>query len=147
MPFRSSVALLCAAALLLPRLAPGQDEYLVNQDANQPTLPPVEVFPCESSGPYSYDDGRDRRGYYCVFPYGTIPWYSDDITSDNDLVGPYGQPAWPTQRPFATSRTYVLPPGQMQFEQWVRPTYPRDGKPEYRFLEEFAIGLPGRFQL
>jgi hypothetical protein len=50
-------------------------------------------------------------------------------------------------RPFAASRVYVLPAGQVQVEQWVRPTYPRDGKPEYRMLEEIAIGLPGRFQL
>ena len=144
---RLSMAAVCAVALLGSRPVLAQDEYLVNQERNQPTLPPVEVFPSQPSGQNYYNDGTDRGNYYGVFPYGTIPWYSDEIASDADLVGPYAQPAWTTQRPFATSRTYVLPPGQMQVEQWVRPTYPRNGKPEYRFLEEFAIGLPGRFQL
>src|SRR5512135_138928 len=78
---------------------------------------------------------------------GTIPWSSNAITTDSTRVGPYNQPAWTTQRPFAASRVYVLPPGTFQLEQWFRPTWPRDGKVEMRFLEELAIGLPCRFQL
>jgi len=101
------------------------------------TLPPVTVRPAPRVyQPYSppYD--------------GPIDWGSDVIQSDTDRVGPYGQPVWTTQRPFATSRVYVLPPGQAQFEQWVRPTWSRgEGKPEFRMLEELAIGLGGGFQL
>src|SRR5512135_243247 len=80
-------------------------------------------------------------------PGGTIPWSSNAITTDSTRVGPYNQPVWTTQRPFAESRVYVLPPGVFQLEQWFRPTWPRDGKVEMRFLEELAIGLPCRFQL
>ena len=76
-----------------------------------------------------------------------IEWSSDAISTDDVRVGPYAQPAWTTQRPFAQSRVYVLPPGQAQVEQWVRPTWVRGEKTEFRMLEEFAIGLPGRFQL
>lgn len=114
------------------------------QEPGSPTLPPVTVtppaeastvFPDGSSSYFNYD-ARDG-----------IPWSSNAIRNDAQLVGPYAQPVWTTQRPFAASRVYVLPPGQAQVEQWVRPTW-HDGEPtEYRFLEEFAIGLPGRFQL
>jgi hypothetical protein len=78
---------------------------------------------------------------------GAIPWTSDAIRSDSTRVGPYDQPVWTTQRPFAATRAYVLPAGEVDVEQWVRPTW-RDGEQtEYRFLEEVAVGLPGRFQL
>lgn len=76
-----------------------------------------------------------------------IPWSSGAITSDTQRVGPYNQPVWTTQRPFSSVRTYVLPPGQMQFEQWYRPRWYRDGSREDRVLEEIAMGLPYRFQL
>ncbi|MBY0588521.1 hypothetical protein K2X85_15200 [bacterium] len=78
---------------------------------------------------------------------GSIPWGSGVITRDSQRVGSYGQPAWTTQRPFATSRTYVLPAGTAQLETWVRPTWGQEGKPEFRFLHELAVGLPGRIQI
>ena len=77
----------------------------------------------------------------------SIPWDSNAITSDSDRVGPYGQPAWTTQRPFSSVRTYVLPPGQAQLEEWYRPRWKRGGDREDRILSELAIGLPNRFQL
>lgn len=78
---------------------------------------------------------------------GTIPWSSGEITSDGTLVGPYNQPAWTTTRPFVGSRSYVLPEGQVELEQWVRWRGRKDEKDTYRFLHELAVGLPGRFQL
>lgn len=80
-------------------------------------------------------------------PRGTISWGSNAIRSSSTPVGPYGQPAWTTQRPFGTSRAYVLPPGQMQFDQWYRPKWEKQGKVNQFFQEEIEIGLPGRFQL
>ena len=116
------------------------------QSQPEGTLPPVVVEPTPQPtyDPVPYVGSGSPYGPY---PYGTIPWNSNEITSDRDLVGPYGQPQWTTQRPFSTARSYVLPAGMMQFEQWVRPTYNKGAKPEYRFLEEYAVGLPGRFQL
>ncbi|MFO0912627.1 MAG: hypothetical protein U0795_06705 [Pirellulales bacterium] len=123
------------------------------------TLPPIEVRPeyepvVSEPGPTSGGGygGAGQAGAGASGPlnglFGTpISWGSGAIYSDSQLVGPYQQPVWTTQRPWATTRVYVLPPGQAQVEQWVRPTYPRGEKPEFRFLEEFAIGLPGRFQL
>ncbi len=143
---------LCLSVCLLPALVcplRAQDSgsaanvQLVNaifqDDEQESALPPVEVRPPRSTGNYRSSN---------PFPGGTVPWSSGAIDSDTQLVGPYDQPVWTTQRPWATTRVYVLPPGQMQVEQWVRPTYRRNGdKPKFRFLEEYAVGLPGRFQL
>ena len=111
------------------------------------TLPPVEVRPRVETDAGMYDPGEDYSGRFDSYGNPALSWRSNAIQSDTDLVGPYSQPAWTTQRPFAASRVYVLPAGQMQVEQWVRPTYRRGQKTEYRFLEEYALGLPGRFQL
>ena len=117
-------------------------------DDDEPTLPPVVVRPSPDSTPGNYY-GPPNTGVYRGEGRGdgSISWYSDAIQTDNTLVGPYSQPVWTTQRPFATSRAYVLPAGTAQFEQWVRPTWKKGHFAEYRMLEEFAIGLPGRFQL
>ena len=121
-------------------------------------LPPVVVDPAtlpkpgpDATGgqggfdPQQYSGVNSGAG--AINPDGTIPWSSNLITRDSDRVGSYNQPVWTTQRPFAASRTYVLPAGQMQVEQWARPTFPKGKKPEYRFLTEYAVGLTGRFQL
>jgi len=67
--------------------------------------------------------------------------------SDDDLVGPYNQPAWTTQRRFATTRAYVLPPGQIELEFWWRGTWPEGSGPKERVQGELGVGLPYRFQL
>jgi hypothetical protein len=114
-----------------------------------PSIPPVEaeaprVTPQGGTGspfpgpgtPGAYGD----RGQY-------IPWDSNAITSDSQRVGTYNQPVWTTQRPFPTTRVYVLPEGTYGFEQWIRPTWVKTGKVETRYLEELSLGLPCRWQL
>lgn len=93
----------------------------------EPTIPPET--------PQPYDPSRG------------ISWSSNAITSDSQLVGSYNQPVWTTQRPFTAVRTYVLPEGEAQLEQWYRPRWKQDGTRNDRILEELAIGLPYRFQL
>ncbi len=61
-------------------------------------------------------------------------------------VGPYRQPEWTTERRFPNVRAYVLPPWQIEIEQWLRGKFPRDGGDNYLFQEEIGIGLPHRFQ-
>ncbi len=78
---------------------------------------------------------------------GPISWNSGAITTDRQRVGTYNQPAWTTQRPFTTTRTYVIPAGTYEFEQWVRPTWNKDDPTEYRMLEEISLGLGCRVQL
>jgi hypothetical protein len=66
---------------------------------------------------------------------------------DSEPIGPYNQPGWTTHRRFATTRAYVLPPGQVEFEAWVRATWPEDSGPKERIQGEIGIGLPYRLQL
>src|SRR5262249_36962950 len=106
-----------------------------------PELPKVEVVaPQPPAVPEMSRDEMNLR-------MGIIPWNSDRITSDDQRVGTYNQPVWTTQRPFSTTRTYVLPNGTQDLEQWVRPTWNKTGKLQTRFLEEWAVGLPCRMQL
>ena len=72
---------------------------------------------------------------------------SDSIPSLDDLVGENRQPLWTAHRPFPTTRVYVLPPWQVEFEQWWKGKFPRAGKPEHLFQSEIEIGLPYRFQI
>src|SRR5262245_26283493 len=66
---------------------------------------------------------------------------------EEDLVGEYGQPRWTTHRRFPTTRIYVAPPGQIEFEYWFRQTIPREGPTKTENMYEWEIGLGGRFQL
>lgn len=78
---------------------------------------------------------------------------SDDVVvtasggTEESLVGENQQPEWTAHRRFPTTRVYVLPPWQVEFEQWWNGKFPREGKPEHLFQSEIEIGLPYRFQL
>lgn len=127
-----SILLLTCAAIMASLPVYGE-EAAPAPTPPEPTLPEVVVRP--NTQPYTGPTG------------GTISWSSDAITSFDTPVGPYQQPDWTTQRPFPTTRVYVLPPGEAQVEQWFRPTFHRDGSREFLFLEELSVGLPGRFQI
>lgn len=109
---------------------------------SEPILPPVVVQPGIED---NYLD--DYSSQVFTRSGGSIPWDSGPIRSFNQRVGSYNQPAWTTQRPFASTRTYVLPQGVCEFEQWARPTWKEGDTAEWRMLEEVAIGLPHRIQL
>ena len=65
-----------------------------------------------------------------------------DVSSESDLVGPAHQPEWTTRRAFAETDIYVIPPGEMEFNQFYVLSHPRHGKPENIFESEFEFGLP-----
>lgn len=67
--------------------------------------------------------------------------------SEETLIGGNQQPEWTAYRRFATTRIYVLPPWQFEFEQWWKGKFPDEGKPEHLFQSEIEVGLPYRFQL
>lgn len=129
--------------LFLAAALPGAPAAAQDFDnGTEPTMPPVVVEPSDEPEPDYYEP----QYYATPRSTGAISWDSNAIRSDTTRVGPYGQPEWTTQRPFATTRTYVLPPGTMELEQWVRPTW-KDGDVEFRMLEEVAMGLGCRVQL
>ena len=67
---------------------------------------------------------------------------------EEQLVGPYQQPEWTTERRFPSTRVYLQEtPYEMGVEQWDRIRAFKDGGVEHRFSEEFELGLPGRNQL
>jgi hypothetical protein len=71
----------------------------------------------------------------------------EGLLQEEQVVGPYQQPEWTTRRRFATTRVYVLPPWQFEFEQWWQGKFPREGKSDQLFQSEIEAGLPYRFQM
>jgi len=70
------------------------------------------------------------------------------VTSEEDPVGPWKQPEWTSRRRFATTRVFVRPQGQFEFESWYRGNFHTDGEgPRHRFQEEISWGLPWRMQV
>ena len=69
-----------------------------------------------------------------------------DVVSESDGVGPANQPEWTTRRAFAETDIYVIPPGEIEFNQFYLSSHPRHGKPEHLFESEFEFGLPWRTQ-
>jgi hypothetical protein len=109
----------------------------------EPTLPPVVVQPGEDD---NFVDDYSNQVFFGNGGGGSISWNAP-ASSFNQRVGSYGQPAWTTQRPFASTRAYVLPEGVCEFEQWARPTWDEGEPAEWRMLEEVAVGMPHRIQL
>lgn len=68
-------------------------------------------------------------------------------TSEEDPVGPYGQPEWTTRRRFARNRVYVNAPWQLESELWSRTKINRGEGPDQLFQTELSLGLPHRFQI
>ena len=71
--------------------------------------------------------------------------------AEEQPIGNNQQPEWTTQRRFATTRIYVAPPGQIEFEQWWKGKFARHGsaigESEHLWQTEISVGLPYRFQL
>ena len=67
--------------------------------------------------------------------------------SEESLIGENRQPEWTAYRRFATTRIYVLPPWQVEFEQWWKGKFPREGTADHLFQSEVEMGLPYRFQV
>lgn len=67
--------------------------------------------------------------------------------SEEEPVGPNGQPDWTTQRRFARSRVYVLAPGQWEAELWYRGKYDGRETGDQLYQAEIGVGLPHRFQV
>ena len=68
------------------------------------------------------------------------------VASESERVGPANQPEWTTRRAFAETDIYVIPPGEIEFNQFFKSSHPRLGKPKNSFESEFEFGLPWRTQ-
>ncbi len=80
-------------------------------------------------------------------PSDTIDIAGSAINPDA-TYGTYNQPVWTTRRVFPTTRSYVIPAGNLTTELWIKAQRFRDGTPNtYLIQEEVEYGLPGRLQL
>src|SRR5690349_11325713 len=70
-----------------------------------------------------------------------------DVTHESDQVGPANQPEWTTRRVFAETDIYVIPPGEIEFNQFYTLSHPKEGKSENAFETEIEFGLPWRTQI
>lgn len=65
-----------------------------------------------------------------------------------EIIGPYHQPRWSARGRFsANTDVYVLPPYSFYLDLDYHGTFPRVGKSDHLFTQEFELGLPYRFQL
>ncbi len=69
------------------------------------------------------------------------------VASESDRVGPAQQPEWTARRAFAETDVYVIPPGEVEFNQFYILSHPKHEKPENLFESEFEFGLPWRTQV
>src|ERR1043166_4595634 len=69
-----------------------------------------------------------------------------DVILESDLVGPANQPEWTTRRVFAETDVYVIPTGEIEFNQFYVYSRPRHEDSEHLFESEIEIGLPWRTQ-
>ena len=70
-----------------------------------------------------------------------------DVASESDRVGPAKQPEWTTRRVFAETDIYVIPPGEIEFNQFYTPIVPRSGQMHHPFETELELGRPWRTQV
>jgi hypothetical protein len=91
-----------------------------------------------------------------IFPGLLEAQEADQLTSmtvegrpyGEELVGPYGQPRWSARGRFtANTDVHVLPPFSFYLDLDYHGTFPRVGKSDHLFTQEFEIGLPFRTQL
>ena len=101
------------------------------------------------------------RPFALAFLFGTAPLtaWSQSVTelppqevsgrpAGEELVGPYAQPRWSARGRFsADTDVYVLPPYSFYVDLDYHGTFPRNGKPDHLFTQEFELGLPYRFQI
>lgn len=68
------------------------------------------------------------------------------VEDESERIGPANQPEWSARRAFAETDVYVIPPGEVEVNQFYISSHPHRGKPENRFASEFEFGLPWRTQ-
>lgn len=66
---------------------------------------------------------------------------------EENRIGTYKQPRWTAHRRFPTTRVYVLPEGQFEFEFWSRVDVPKSGPTKFQHMYEVEMGLGHRMQL
>jgi hypothetical protein len=113
--------------------------------AADPALDPQHVNPATAQHPPG-EPTQDERLRSWELPPSVVTGQSWSPYRESDLIGDYEQPRWTARRMFPTTRVYVIPKGQFEFELWQRVKVPDEGPSTVETQYEFEIGLGGRFQ-
>jgi len=151
-PTADEVRLAAAAAPQAVSVVAPRTTFVAMRPADPPlppgpggTPPPVRTEPGVTI--YGERSGPPQATLAEQHPYGG--GYSPTGLAEDTRPGPAGQPEWTTERRWARVRSYVLAPGQVEFESWYRGRYKKkdQGDDLHIFQEEVSVGLPHRFQL
>jgi hypothetical protein len=72
----------------------------------------------------------------------------EERPAGEELIGPYAQPRWSARGRFsADTDVYVLPPFSFYLDLDYDGTFPRSGKADHLFAQEYELGLPYRVQI
>lgn len=107
----------------------------------------------ESAPPKGEGEGEDPSlefpVHYWEMPEVRVAGRASPALREEQRIGDYQQPRWTSVRVFPTTRVYVVPSGQVEFEYWL--TVKDDGRnAKERVIEsqyEFEFGLGHRVQL
>jgi hypothetical protein len=81
-------------------------------------------------------------------PQALAPVNVEGRPAGEEIIGPYNQPRWSARGRFsADTDVYVLPPYSFYLDLDYHGTFPRVGKSDHLFTQEFELGLPYRFQV
>jgi hypothetical protein len=133
-------------------VAPGSDVptqcSAPSTSAAAAALDAIAAAPAPSRDPWAAagGDGPSQSGDEAQEVKVTAQRDGSTLAEDR-LVGDNAQPDWTTQRRFATTRAYVLAPGQIEVEQWMKMHAPEGEGPDHFWQTEVAFGLPYRFQV
>ena len=129
-------------------IAPGQKAGRNAQEREQQRKAAEAAASDEASG-----GKAEAESAWPMHPWEAEPLEVDVIGEpllrEEERIGAYGQPRWSARRRFPTTRLYVVPPGEIEFEWWLRYTAPFDDPYEARNVRtewEFGMGLGYRFQ-
>jgi hypothetical protein len=66
-----------------------------------------------------------------------------DVSTESQLVGPANQPEWTARRVFAETDVYVIPTGQIEFNQFYISSHPRHEGAEHLSNPRSSSACPG----
>ncbi|MCB9916120.1 MAG: hypothetical protein H6828_13410 [Planctomycetes bacterium] len=136
---------LLAAVLVATGLAAHASAQVVNpadaQRSAQESQQDADASTQQAAGGEPYDGRHSWELPPTVVRGARLPQLVEE-----DLIGDYGQPRWTARRLFPSTRVYVRPAGQIEFEHWTRIKVPKEGRSTTETSYELELGLPHRFQ-
>ncbi|MBI1923570.1 hypothetical protein HYR99_04900 [Candidatus Poribacteria bacterium] len=127
------------------------DESIVSEDGfDTPFLLAQVVNPADKQRKPEQEEKPQTEGHLRSWelPPVEVIGQRPSQLHEEERVGTYAQPRWTAHRRFPSTRIYVRPEGEFEFEYWLIPKRSRDdGEWTIQTQYEWEMGLPYRFQL